>query len=71
MDPFKFSYMERELAAGLLQGISLVKGENDPHFRIHSKGLGIFCNRREGIDKNSLLVDYFGEIYPQWLWYEK
>ena len=63
--------MEKELARIILDAIQNVKGEIDPHFRIHSKGLGIFCNRKEGIKKNSLLVEYFGEIYPQWLWYEK
>lgn len=70
-DPVRFSYMEKELARIILQAIKNLKTENDPHFRIHSKGLGIFCNRREGIRKNSLLVEYFGEIYSQWLWYEK
>ena len=63
--------MEKKLARIILQAIKNLKGENDPHFRIHSKGLGIFCNRREGIRKNTLLVEYFGEIYSQWLWYEK
>jgi len=63
--------LEKELARMILEAITSLKGENDPHFRIHSKGLGIFCNRKEGIRKNSLLVEYFGEIYSQWLWYEK
>ena len=71
VDPSAFSYMERELARIILEAIQGLKGQNDPHFRIHSKGLGIFCNRKEGISKNTLLVEYFGEIYPQWLWYEK
>ena len=55
--------MEKELAKMILEAITSLKGSNDPHFRIHSKGLGIFCNRREGIRKNTLLVEYFGEIY--------
>lgn len=40
-------------------------------FRVHSKGIGIFCNKKEGIDLNTLIVEYFGEIYSPWLWYEK
>jgi hypothetical protein len=56
--------MEKELAQGLLTAISNVKGGVDPHFRLHSKGLGIFCNRSGGISKGSLVVEYFGEIYP-------
>ena len=70
-DPAKFSFMEKELATMLLQAIQNFKNENDPYFRIHSKGLGIFCRRPEGIRKNSLLVEYYGEVYPQWLWFEK
>lgn len=63
--------MEKELAKVILEAIESLKGQNDPHFRIHSKGLGIFCNKKDGIRKSSLLVEYFGEIYPQWLWFEK
>lgn len=63
--------MERELAANILEALANIKGQIDPHFRLHSKGLGIFCDRKEGIKRGSLVVEYFGEIYPQWLWYEK
>ena len=48
-----------------------MKRGEDKYFRIHSKGYGIFCNRREGIPKYNLVVEYFGEIYSPWLWYEK
>lgn len=45
--------------------------KNAVHFRIHSKGLGIFCKRKEGIKINSLVIEYFGEIYRPWHWFEK
>ena len=35
------------------------------------KGLGIFCNTKLGIDANKLIAPYYGEIYPQWYWFEK
>jgi len=38
-------------------------GKENVHFRVHSKGLGIFCKRKEGIKCNDLIVEYFGEIY--------
>lgn len=47
----------------LLRGIKNFPKENDPYFRVHSKGLGIFCKRKEGIKSNQLVVEYFGEIY--------
>jgi hypothetical protein len=36
-----------------------------------SKGVGIFCQKEEGIKKNELISIYLGEIYPPWYWYEK
>lgn len=45
--------------------------KNEIHFKIHTKGVGIFCNRKEGIKLNTLVVEYFGELYRQWHWYEK
>jgi hypothetical protein len=40
-------------------------------FRIYSKGLGVVCSKPGGIDRNSLIVEYFGEVYPTWYWYIK
>jgi hypothetical protein len=37
----------------------------------YSKGIGIFCRKKEGIKKNELISIYLGEIYPPWYWYEK
>lgn len=39
--------------------------------RIHTKGLGVICDKKEGIKKNSLINEYSGEIYPPWHWYLK
>ena len=39
--------------------------------KAYSKGLGVVCTRDEGIPANSLIVQYFGEVYPSWLWYFK
>lgn len=45
--------------------------KNEYHFRVHTKGVGIFCNMKSGIKKDSLVVEYFGEIYRPWHWFEK
>ena len=39
--------------------------------RAFSKGLGVVCVKPQGIAKNSLIVRYFGEVYPPWYWYLK
>jgi hypothetical protein len=36
-----------------------------------SKGIGIFCQKEQGIKRNELISIYLGEIYPPWYWYEK
>jgi len=51
--------------------IGIKDSSDNIHFRVHSKGLGIFCNRKEGIKSNDLIVEYFGEIYQTWYWYER
>ena len=67
----KFTTQDKEFASLLLIAIRQLDNGVDPHFRVHSKGLGIFCKRKEGISHNSLIVEYFGEIYEPWLWYER
>jgi hypothetical protein len=49
----------------------MVKDKIERHYRVHSKGIGIFCKRKEGIKANNLIIEYFGEIYQPWNWYEK
>lgn len=40
-------------------------------FTAFCKGIGIFCNIEQGIEPHQLIAPYFGEIYPQWYWFEK
>lgn len=40
-------------------------------FRIHPKGQGVVCARREGLSLNEFVADYIGEIYPPWRWYAR
>ena len=39
--------------------------------RVFCKGLGVVCSKPGGIPRNSLIVEYFGEVYPTWYWYIK
>ena len=55
--------MDKDLAKIVLDGIKNCKRQNGVHFRIHSKGIGIFCKRKEGIKASNLIIEYFGEIY--------
>lgn len=59
----RFTQFDREMAQVVLAGINMCKDKIESHFRVHSKGLGIFCKRPEGIKASTLIVEYFGEIY--------
>ena len=37
----------------------------------YSKGMGIFCMKKDGIKQSELINTYLGEIYPPWYWFEK
>ena len=62
-DHSRFKEFDREMASILLAGINMVKDTIERHFRVHSKGIGIFCKREEGIKASTLVIEYFGEIY--------
>ncbi|KAI5060431.1 hypothetical protein GOP47_0024851, partial [Adiantum capillus-veneris] len=37
----------------------------------YRKGLGVVCNHDSGFDKDEFIVEFFGEVYPAWRWFEK
>jgi hypothetical protein len=41
----------------------MVRDKIERHYRVHSKGIGIFCKKEGGIKANNLIIEYFGEIY--------
>jgi hypothetical protein len=45
--------------------------EDKTGFRVHTKGKGAICIDRKGIDQGSFIVEYFGEIYEPWRWYDR
>lgn len=51
--------------------IAKISSEAKNSFTAYCKGIGVFCNRKEGVECNKLIAPYYGEIYPQWYWYEK
>lgn len=46
-------------------------GVGPEHFRVHPKGKGVACAKKEGISANSIICKYLGEVYPAWYWFEK
>lgn len=67
----KYTQEDKLIARILHDAISNLPELNTEHFKVHTKGVGIFCNRKEGLACNTLVIEYFGEIYRPWHWYEK
>ena len=67
----KYTQSDKVIATVMYDAIRNLPEKNKIHFKIHTKGVGIFCKNLEGIKCNTLVVEYFGEIYRQWHWYEK
>jgi len=70
-----FTLRHQKLAAGLLNAVNGIRELSEEYgnkwFRIHPKGTGVICRAPEGIKKNSLIVEYFGEYYSPYQWFEK
>ncbi|KAF9589653.1 hypothetical protein IFM89_026787 [Coptis chinensis] len=39
--------------------------------KAHGVGLGVVCNKEEGIGEDDFVVEFLGEVYPTWKWFEK
>lgn len=37
----------------------------------YRKGLGVVCNKECGFEKDDFVVEFLGEVYPAWRWFEK
>ena len=48
-----------------------VDSMDDDYFRIHPKGHGSVVIGEDGLNANSLVTYYRGEVYPAWRWCEK
>ena len=51
----------------LFNSVKIVKNKT----KAYSKGVGMFCNNKNGFKENEFITGYYGEIYPPWYWYEK
>eukprot|EP00250_Pteridium_aquilinum_P014016 c21723_g1_i2 orf=471-7637(-) len=52
-----------------------MRSRKDSHMKdtyvAYRKGLGVVCNHAPGFDKDEFIVEFFGEVYPAWRWFEK
>ncbi|XP_068639387.1 histone-lysine N-methyltransferase ATXR3-like [Aristolochia californica] len=43
----------------------------DDNYVAYRKGLGVVCNKEEGFTEDDFVVEFLGEVYPAWKWFEK
>ncbi|GMN58057.1 hypothetical protein TIFTF001_027145 [Ficus carica] len=56
----------------MCQGIlKAVGGRTDDKYVAYRKGLGVVCNKEGGFSEDDFVVEFLGEVYPVWKWFEK
>ncbi|GKA15358.1 hypothetical protein Tco_0695105, partial [Tanacetum coccineum] len=43
----------------------------DDNYVAYRKGLGVVCNKEAGFSEDDFVVEFLGELYPAWRWFEK
>ncbi|XP_078428561.1 SET domain protein 2 [Wolffia australiana] len=43
----------------------------DDNYVAYRKGLGVVCNKDGGFGEDDFVVEFLGEVYPAWKWFEK
>ncbi|KAK4286228.1 hypothetical protein QN277_002814 [Acacia crassicarpa] len=56
------------MCRGILKAID---SRLDDKYVAYRKGLGVVCNKEEGFGGDDFVVEFLGEVYPVWKWFEK
>ncbi|XP_061364392.1 histone-lysine N-methyltransferase ATXR3-like [Gastrolobium bilobum] len=56
----------------MCQGIlKAIESRPDDKYVAYRKGLGVVCDKEEGFAQDDFVVEFLGEVYPVWKWFEK
>ncbi|XP_019056103.1 PREDICTED: histone-lysine N-methyltransferase ATXR3-like isoform X2 [Nelumbo nucifera] len=56
----------------MCQGIlKAIESRPEDNYVAYRKGLGVVCNKEEGFVEDDFVVEFLGEVYPAWKWFEK
>lgn len=58
----------KDMCQGILKAIETRPNDNYVAYR---KGLGVVCNKEDGFGQDDFVVEFLGEVYPVWKWFEK
>lgn len=48
-----------------------IDSRREDKYVAYRKGLGVVCNKEEGFSEDDFVVEFLGEVYPTWKWFEK
>ncbi|XP_029117517.2 histone-lysine N-methyltransferase ATXR3 [Elaeis guineensis] len=51
--------------------LKAIRSRPDDNYVAYRKGLGVVCNKEEGFGEDDFVVEFLGEVYPAWKWFEK
>ncbi|KAF5186081.1 Histone-lysine n-methyltransferase atxr3 [Thalictrum thalictroides] len=51
--------------------LKAMRSRPEDNYIAYRKGLGVVCNKEEGFGQDDFVVEFLGEVYPAWKWFEK
>ncbi|XP_058006049.1 histone-lysine N-methyltransferase ATXR3 isoform X2 [Hevea brasiliensis] len=57
-----------KMCQGILKALD---NRPDDNYVAYRKGLGVVCNKEDGFGEDDFVVEFLGEVYPAWKWFEK
>ncbi|TQD70291.1 hypothetical protein C1H46_044168 [Malus baccata] len=51
--------------------LKAIESRHDDKYVAYRKGLGVVCNKEGGFGEEDFVVEFLGEVYPVWKWFEK
>ncbi|PIN14920.1 histone H3 (Lys4) methyltransferase complex, subunit SET1 [Handroanthus impetiginosus] len=51
--------------------LKAIDSRPEDNYVAYRKGLGVVCNKKGGFSKDDFVVEFLGEVYPTWKWFEK
>ncbi|KAK4486863.1 hypothetical protein RD792_006171 [Penstemon davidsonii] len=51
--------------------LKAINSRPEDNYVAYRKGLGVVCNKEDGFLEDDFVVEFLGEVYPTWKWYEK
>ncbi|VAI87563.1 unnamed protein product [Triticum turgidum subsp. durum] len=62
---------DRRIAKMCLGMLKAMRSRPEHNYVAYRKGLGVVCNKKGGFGMDDFVIEFFGEVYPSWRWYEK